>query len=181
MQTNVLLPVGNHSTFTSFSPYILSFLTKKASARTWREVCLVVALHPGQMTHTHCISFIWARREEYSKGQFLSGYLFIAKGVQSLPLQRTWDCTKKSEFTCSVEWADLCKHTHGWTFIFMTVLLHWFQSLGSEAAKYVLRIKNGISSFAYKDRLALEAKHKLKCYLEAGLTPSATDFLSTFL
>lgn len=107
------------------------------------------------------------------RGLFLVSYWFIAKGIQSLPLQRTWDCTNKSEFMCSVEWADLCKHTHGWTFLFMSVLLlnsfNWFQSSGYEAAKCVFRIKDGIPSFADTDRLALEFKHKLKYYLEAGL------------
>lgn len=169
--------MGNNSTFTFISPYILSFLTKKALAGTWREVGCDTP--PGQMTPTLCISFIWARREDYSKGWFLISYSFIAKGIQSLALKRTWDCTNKSEFMCSVEWVDLCKHTHGRTFLFISLLLlcpsNWFQSLGSEAAEFriwikcVFRNKNGIPSFADTDRPALEFKHKLKYYLEAGL------------
>lgn len=54
-----------HHIHIRFSIYILSFLTKKALAGAWREVYLVVTLHPVQMDG---ISFIWARREDYSKG-----------------------------------------------------------------------------------------------------------------
>lgn len=97
LPANVVCLVGNRSAVMLFSPCSLSLSTKKALAGTSEWVYLVVALGRGWKAHTRHLNSIYAPGRDYPKDQILKHCSFLTGGIQPHPLQRTWNCTDKSE------------------------------------------------------------------------------------
>lgn len=133
LQANMLRLVGNHSTFTSFSPCSLSLSIEEALAGTSEWIYFVVALSRGWKAHTCHLSSIWATGGDWLSQRPGIKLLIHYWGDSVLPTARDVGLPNKSEVIFSVDRVDLHKHLNGQISLPISARPHWTQSKQPES------------------------------------------------